>query len=434
MTKGPDYEDDLNQIPEISKKVRLIAYYLPQFHPIPENNKWWGEGFTEWNNVTKALPRFYGHYQPHLPGGLGFYDLRLPETLHTQAVLAKKYGLEGFCFHHYWFDRKPLLETPIEILLKNKGIDIGFCVNWANESWVRSWNGNEKDTLISQKHSPEDDLAFAQSLKRLFLDNRYIRVNNRPLLMIYRPSLFPDMAATINLWRDYFYQSKIENPYVVMPQAFDDNDPRKYGFDAAVGFPPHNGGWRLENIRSSLNPFNPWNEEKIFEYDKLMENMILNNPKEFTLLPGVCPGWDNTARREKGGTCFVGSSPKKYGTWLLSLCERVLRNSNEDERIIFINAWNEWAEGAHLEPDTHYGYAFLAETSRVLQRLGLSSNAAMTPRPFLEIQNDLENSYISARSKKKPFLIRLIRRAFFIMSNACESTGRHLRAFGNRLN
>ena len=433
MAKSPDYEDDSSQAPPFSEKlVRLIAYYLPQFHPIQENNEWWGDGFTEWSNVTKALPRFHGHYQPHLPGGLGFYDLRLTETLRNQAKLAKKYGISGFCFHHYWFDGKPLLETPIEILLKSKDIDIGFCINWANESWVRSWDGNEKDALISQNHSPEDDLAFAHSLKRFFSDNRYIRINNRPLLMVYRPSLFPDAAETLNRWRDYFHQSGMENPYIVMPQAFNDNDPRKYGFDAAAGFPPHNGGWGLQNIRSSLISFKPWNQEKVSQYERLMENMILNNPEEFTLLPGVCPSWDNTARREKGGTCFVGSSPKKYAEWLLSACERVLKNPNEDERIVFINAWNEWAEGAHLEPDTHYGYAFLAETSRVLLRLGLNSNKEIIRRPFLQIQHDISNNYALDSYEKKPFLIRLIRRAFFAMSDVCESAGRYSRSLGNK--
>ena len=250
-SKGPDYESDPDQASTVEKAlVRLIAYYLPQFHPIPENDEWWGKGFTEWTNVTKSMPRFSGHYQPHLPGALGFYDLRHPETLRSQARLAQKYGLAGFCFHHYWFDGKTLLQTPLQNLLNNKDIDIGFCVNWANESWTRTWDGNEKEVLMSQKHSKEDDLAFAESLKPLFSDERYIRIDNRPLIMIYRPNLFPDITETINRWRDYFTRSGFSNPYIVMPQAFGDNDPRQYGFDAAVGFPPHNGGWNLPNMRS----------------------------------------------------------------------------------------------------------------------------------------------------------------------------------------
>jgi lipopolysaccharide biosynthesis protein len=425
-TKGQDYEADLEFTPAMEDPlVRLIAYYLPQFYPIPENDLWWGRGFTEWSNVTKTLPRFSGHYQPHLPGGLGFYDLRLIETLKAQAILAKKYGLAGFCFHHYWFKGKTLLDTPIKTLLSNPDIDIGFCVNWANGSWTRRWDGKDKEVLISQSYSDEDDLAFAESLRPFFEDKRYIRINGRPLFMVYNPGEMPDTALTIKRWRSYFAKTGVADPYIVMPQAFDNNDPRKYGFDAAAGFPPHNGGWRLPDIKSSLRPFKPWSRETVVQYDALMNNAVLNNPEEFTLLPGVCPSWDNSPRREDGGTCFLGASPKKYGSWLEKACRAVLRNTNKDERIVFINAWNEWAEGAHLEPDIHYGYAYLAETSRVLQRVQSSTTGIEKRRPFLSIQTEIFHNY-----EKRSFLQRVLRRALLTIADIFEFFEVVFRSFG----
>ncbi|OYV33523.1 MAG: hypothetical protein B7Z80_23820 [Rhodospirillales bacterium 20-64-7] len=309
LAKGPEYEAEMAQSP-LSKEplVRLIAYYLPQFHPIPENDEWWGRGFTEWTNVTKALPRFEGHYQPHLPGGLGFYDLRLADTLRDQAALAQKYGVSAFCFHYYWFHGKRLLETPLQNLLDNPDINISFCINWANETWSRRWDASNNEVLIHQKYSIEDDLEFAESIRPLFSDPRYININGRPLLMIYRPGNLPDAAATIQRLRDYFREAGLGNPYIVMPQTDNHNDPREFSFDAAAGFPPHNGGWDTQNIRRSVTPFESWRNEHIARYDDMVQNSMMNDPKEFKLLPGVCPAWDNTARRQSGGICFIGST------------------------------------------------------------------------------------------------------------------------------
>ena len=372
---GPDFRSDHHNTEAANGAlVRLIAYYLPQYHPIAENDIWWGKGFTDWTNVTKALPRFAGHYQPQLPGDLGFYDLRMPDALRKQAALAKRYGIHGFCFHHYWFQGRTLLDTPLKLLLSQPDIDLPFCVNWANENWTRRWRGDDHDILIGQQYSPNDDLAFAASLVPLFRDSRYIRVNNRPLLMIYRPSLLPDAAATVGRWRAYFREAGMANPYVVMAQTFGDYDPRKYGMDAAAGFPPHNSGFEAPRIPVEL--YEPRSKGEAARYDDMLSNALANRPSEFTLFPGVCPSWDNEPRRPGRGLCFVGSTPYKYADWLRAACDTAINATDPTERLVFLNAWNEWAEGAHLEPDRHYGCAYLAETLRVVRSLSLSRRPA----------------------------------------------------------
>ena len=286
VSAGPHYDDGSNsaQLPA-QLPARLIAFFLPQFHAIPENDEWWGEGFTEWTNVSKALPLFEGHYQPRLPGALGFYDLANPATLRKQADLARRYGIEGFCFHYYWFAGRRLLERPLDLLLADRSIDLPFCVNWANENWSRRWDGREKDVLIAQDHSPSDDLAFAETIRPMFDDPRYIRVGGRPVLSLYRPSLLPDAAATVDRWREYFRRSG-EDPLMLMVQSFD-FDPRPFGMDGAIGFPPWGapgvpavtvGRWLAPDVRCSA-----------FSYEDLA-NAALAYQADFPLLPGGLPG------------------------------------------------------------------------------------------------------------------------------------------------
>jgi lipopolysaccharide biosynthesis protein len=369
-------------------KVRLIAYYLPQFHPIPENDHWWGKGFTEWTNVTKALPQFVGHYQPHLPGELGFYDLRVPDILRRQTELARKYGIHGFCFHYYWFGGKTLLDAPVKLLLEHTEIDISFCICWANENWTRRWDGDEHDVLLGQAHSPEDDLAFVRALEPILRDPRYIRIDGRPLLVVYRPGLFPDALATARRWRHYLAGAGFGNPYLVMAQSFGDEDPRPYGFDAAVEFPPHKLGADAQPVNASVEIFDTAYNGTVYAYEHLMKRAAAALPTPYELFPCVCPGWDNEARKPGKGSTFAFSTPLKYGAWLEQACRLAASKPNPSERLVFINAWNEWAEGAHLEPDRHFGYAYLHETARALQSLDLPQRHAVDRTRLVIVVHD----------------------------------------------
>jgi lipopolysaccharide biosynthesis protein len=369
--KSPLHEDvaALPTEPPDETLVRLIAYYLPQFHTIPENDAFWGAGFTEWTNVTKALPRYVGHYQPRLPADLGFYDLSHEDTLRRQAKLCRRAGIYGFCIHNYWFSGHEVLDTPLRILLSNRDIDLPFCLNWANESWSRRWDGSEAEILLKQRYDEGDDLRYAESILAAVSDPRYIRINGRPLIMIYRPGVVPNVRKLIENWRAFFVEKGVGDPYVVMPQAFGNDDPRVFGIDAAAGFPPHNGGFELPNDSNFFHLLDRDFKGVIASFERLADIHRGNRPTEYRLFPGVCPSWDNQARMTGAGRSFYGSSPEAYGRWLRSAADQALKAPLADERIVFINAWNEWAEGTYLEPDRHFGFAYLAETRRAVDSL-----------------------------------------------------------------
>jgi glycosyltransferase involved in cell wall biosynthesis len=353
-----------------SLPVRLIAFYLPQFHPIPENDEWWGKGFTEWTNVTKAVPQFVGHYQPRLPDTLGFYDLRLPEVQREQIRLARKHGVYGFCYHHYWFAGRRLLERPLQQVLEDRSLDFPFCICWANENWTRRWDGCDQEILIGQEHSPEDDLAFIAELEPALRDPRYITVDGRPLLIVYRPQLFPDPARTAAHWRKYARDRGFPEPYLVNVHSFPEViDPRSIGFDAAVEFPPHN--YVRADITSQASLLNEGFSGHIFDYRVCVAEAEarLATRYPYELYPGVMTGWDNTPRRLGAGTIFDHASPQAYEKWLTAAGRRALAFPDPEKRLVFVNAWNEWAEGTYLEPDRRYGFGYLRATSEALERL-----------------------------------------------------------------
>lgn len=369
----PEVSDslDLSQLP-----IKTIAFYLPQFHPIPENDLWWGKGFTEWTNVSKAQPQFLGHYQPHLPGELGFYDLRLPEIMHRQIELARKYGVSGFCFHYYWFGGKRLLELPINNFLAAPSMNIDFCFCWANENWSRRWDGSENDLLMAQNHSPEDDIAIIEAMMPAFSDPRYIRINDKPLLIVYRASILPDAKATAARWRKRAQEMGFPDLYLVAARTFDITDPRPYGFDAAVEFPPHQAKG-VPPMTRKYKIINPEYHGNIFDYAQLAERYSRQTESQFVNFKTVVPSWDNEARKPGSGHTFVNALPELYAKWLSDAAQITLQFKPE-ERLLFINAWNEWAEGAHLEPDRYYGYAYLQATANVLRNLASSEGEVTT--------------------------------------------------------
>ncbi|MCK5055506.1 MAG: glycoside hydrolase family 99-like domain-containing protein [Candidatus Aminicenantes bacterium] len=357
------------------KKLRALTFYLPQFHPIPENDKWWGKGFTEWINTAKAKPLFKGHYQPHLPADLGFYDLRCPEVREEQAKLAKDYGIYGFCYYHYWFNGRRILERPFNEVLSSGKPDFPFCLCWANENWTKKWDGLENNILLKQDYSEEDDIKHINYLcENVFNDKRYIKVNDKPLFLTYNIGKLPDAEKTFSTWREeakkyglYLYLCRVES----FPQEH--NDPYQFGLDAAVEFQPDWGclGKQLRNncswkILRKLGLSNQaYGKQIISEYSDLVENSMKKETAPYKRYPCVTPMWDNSPRTSENGVILRNSTPDIFKKWLTHVLKK-FRPFSKEENFIFINAWNEWAEGNHLEPDVKFGKAYLEAVRQAL--------------------------------------------------------------------
>ena len=342
-----------------TKSARFVAFHLPQFHPIAENDQWWGKGFTEWTNVAKCTPQFPGHEQPKLPADLGYYDLRVPEAREKQAQLAREHGLEAFCYWHYWFNGKRLLQRPIDEILKSGNPDFPFCFAWANETWSRRWLGEEKEILIKQTYSAEDDLQHARWLAEAFADPRYLRVNGRPVFVIYRPADLPQPQRTIETIRAQCKRRSVGEPYLLAMTAHMQKDWRNLGFDGNVDFEPQLGvvpGVMKDGL-------------KVFDY-ALARDLMKKRKRDFPFHPCIFVNWDNTPRRGRNGVVFVGSTPQLFGAGLEEIVRSVQQEPLE-ERLVFINAWNEWAEGNYLEPDQKHGRAYLEQVRRVAYCLQL---------------------------------------------------------------
>lgn len=334
----------------------LVAFYLPQFHPIPENDSWWGTGFTEWRNVGRALPQFEGHAQPRLPGDLGYYDLRLPDVMREQMKIAREYGIGAFCTYFYWFAGRTLLEDPLKQWLNDPTLSLPICLCWANENWSRRWDGRADDVLIGQAHSAQDDLAFIEYVSAYLRDPRYLRVGGKPMLLVYRPGLLPEPRATADRWRQWCRENGVGEIHLAYVQSFDNVDPSSIGFDAAVAFPPNNVS--LEPITAEYRLINPNFSGQIYDWRELAGAAMAAGDPPYRLYPGVNPGWDNEARRSGRGRSFVRATPRAFADWTRAAIAMARRRAPEAP-LVFINAWNEWAEGAVLEPDTRHGYAWL---------------------------------------------------------------------------
>ena len=342
--------------------LKYIAFYLPQFHPVPENDSAWGKGFTEWVNVTKATPLFEGHYQPHLPTDLGFYDLRLREVQHQQIDYAKRYGIDAFCFHYYWFEGRRVLERPVEDFLADPAADIEFCLCWANENWTRRWDGHEDDVLIRQTYSPSDDLAFIEALLPYFRDPRYVRIDGAPVLLIYFPQKLPDAPATVARWRQVCREQGIGEIHLVAALTHGNWEFESLGFDAGMEFPPHDP--RVSDYKHRLDLFHPV-VGAVAWFGDVANRYLSHDYRERLVYRGVFPSWDNSARVQGRGTIVLDGTPENYALWLHRATALTLQERPPSQQLVFINAWNEWAEGCHLEPDRRYGLNFLEATRRV---------------------------------------------------------------------
>ena len=342
----------------------VVALYLPQYHPIPENDEWWGKGFTEWTNVTKARPLYRGHEQPNLPSDLGFYDLRLPEVRQAQADMARAYGVGAFCYYHYWFgDGQRLLERPFEEVLSSGQPDFPFMLCWANETWSGVWHGLAGRTLIEQRFpGPDDDEAHFQLLLRAFRDPRYLRVQGKPVFMIYRPLNLPDLNGTLTAWRDMAVSAGLPGLYLLAEHGDPNWNCREHGFDAFVNMR------NLERRR----PWTPWSQPMAKVRNRLLDMMghpyvlpyenyasyFVPDEASDEAIPCVLPNWDNTPRSGARGLVLQGSTPAGFAVQMRRALRRAAARRSED-RLVFVKSWNEWGEGNHLEPGRHHGHGYL---------------------------------------------------------------------------
>jgi hypothetical protein len=345
--------------------ARLIAFYLPQFHPIPENDEWWGRGFTEWTNTAKAKPMFKGHYQPHVPADLGFYDLRVPEIRAAQAQMAKEYGIEAFCYYHYWFAGKRLLQRPFTEVLQSGEPDFPFCLCWANQTWTGIWHGCPDRVLIEQAYpGDEDHRAHFDALLPAFADRRYVTVDGKPLFLIYRWDEVPNIREVTDFWRTLAVKSGLKGLHIVAVLHHKNTwVPEQYGFDACIRsyLRPRDErriSW-LHPVKKLIRFYQQNNGRPlVYSYEKELLEVFPNKVPDVEDYPCLMPNWDNTPRSGAGGVVLHGSTPELFRIQVrksLELTEGVPR----EHRIIFVKSWNEWAEGNHLEPDIRFGKRYL---------------------------------------------------------------------------
>lgn len=364
---------ETKQSKTMTKPARLIAFHLPQFHPIPENDAWWGKGFTEWTNTGKARPLFAGHRQPRVPADLGYYDLRLPEARAAQAALAREYGVEAFCYYHYWFGGRRLLERPVDEILASGAPDFPFCLCWANESWTGIWHGAPKRVLIEQTYPGEaDHRAHFAFLLEAFRDRRYLTVDGRPLFLIYRAWKIPEVSAVIDLWNRLADAAGMARPYFVSVCTRDSGwAPLQHGFSGSVT--PHM--LVLEQWVSWRNPlgkFGKWwrawrGLPRVYQHPEVIDAMLAADTQGGTDHPCVIPNWDNTPRSGRNGLVLHGSTPELFRGHLRRAIALVADQPAE-QRLVFVKSWNEWAEGNYLEPDIDFGRAWLEVLRDELQR------------------------------------------------------------------
>jgi hypothetical protein len=383
LSKLPDPQTP-NETEIAKDSSKLIAFYLPQYHRIPENSEWWGPGFTEWTNVAKGKPNFAGHHQPNIPRELGYYDLTNVDIMREQVELARLYGVHGFCFYHYWFSGQRILEKPVENFLKSN-IAMNFCLCWANENWTRTWDGDTKSVLMEQKYADGDAEAFIDSLIDSFRDPRYVTIDDKPMLLVYRAKDIPNPKQWFGIWRERVRKHGFSGLHIAAVDFYDISTPDEVGADSLVEFPPHkfNGPQNHPKVSPSIS--NPNFAGGIIDYVKVIAQSAHRPAPAFKLFRGIMPSWDNTARRQDTPTIVMNARPDLYGAWL-SYLRAYARSESPDEsnRFIFINAWNEWGEGCYIEPDQRWGLSYLEQTLK-----SSYYEAAATPGASLSGARDL---------------------------------------------
>ncbi len=345
----------------MDRDVAVVAFYLPQFHPIPENDAWWGKGFTEWTNTAKAKPLFRGHYQPHVPADLGFCDLRVPETRAAQADLARAHGVDAFCWYHYWFAGRRLLERPFDEVVASGAPDFPFCVCWANETWTGIWHGAPNRVLVEQTYPGRaDHEAHFASLLPAFRDRRYLTVDGKPLFMIYKGMEIPDVARVLDLWREMAVKAGLPGLHVVGWRPSNSAwDPLAHGFDAAVqGFVRVWYDWSRPVAKIRRKLARKVGRPMVYDYDDLVADLAVPFDQPDRQYPCVIPNWDNTPRSGSRGLVLAGATPEKFRRQVRNALEKV-RGLPPERRLVFVKSWNEWAEGNHLEPDLRDGRGWL---------------------------------------------------------------------------
>ncbi len=402
-----DYSDSIAH-----DDIQMLTYYLPQFHPIPENDLWHGKGFTEWTKVRAANPLFKGHYQQQIPhDDIGYYLLDSPETLRHQAAMMEKSGVRGQIFYHYWFGGKMILEEPAQMLLANADIDMPFSFCWANENWTMRWDGDDNNVLLAQNYSEEDARAFIQYLIPFFLDKRYIKIEGRPALWVYRPSHIKDVQQYIDVWTQECAKHDLPAPYVVAVLTRGIDDPHAYAMDAGVERVLHD--WTagiVPDIKPKLEKYHEMTGG-VLDYNQVADFYeAQTESKDFTYFRSLVPIWDNTARYNERAILLHGGSPERFQQWLESSIAYSQKNLTADKRFVVINAWNEWAEGAHLEPDTCHGYGYLNAIGRALSNIRYGEEVnydnKIVSDPHLHIE--LQQNVIHQLSRNKKHLQQFV--------------------------
>lgn len=349
--------------------VKLLAYYLPQYYPDEHNNKWWGKGSTEWTNVSKSMPQYIGHYQPRLPGELGFYDLRVQDNIYRQIELAQIYGIYGFCFYYYWFNGVRLLDLPFDNFVNDKTINFPFCICWVNETWTKQWSSSSNTPLIEIPKDVNVYKRFIESCYEIFKKENYITIEDKIVLIIYKPLDIPNRKEVISYWREFVLKTLGKSLYIIAADNIGNvvnNYDTIEGFDAISEFGPGPKLKYMNDITETKKYVCERFYGKIYDYKDFVYNKKYFKITGKKLYRSISPMWDNTSRRKDKGVILDGSTPELYKQWLRDIIVETKNNKNLDDNIIFINAWNEWAEGAYLEPDLKWKYGYLEATRNAI--------------------------------------------------------------------